>query len=302
MAEQGGFCGGKFHYFKFCVDLLYGCPGYASGSGGNAFAASKIVDAVTDLFAGYLVDRTNTRWGKGRPYEWAIVAEWILTFIMYSTPASASTTFKAVWLLVTYIMINSICTTLLSAAQNPYMIRAFATNNQRVRLATFGGIVIMVASMAINIIFPKLMANIATSPAGWSRLMLLIAVPMAVIGILRFFFVKETIEIHEDKAQEVVRMKDVFLVLARNPYVYMVGIMYFGYSLVTGMGVNTYYFKYAMGDVELMSGASAISIVALPLLAVFPALMKRATKGLLVQAGCIAYIIAGFLWYLKWYP
>lgn len=277
----------------YCTDALDMPPALV----GTLLAASKIVDAVTDLFAGYLVDRTNTRWGKGRPYEWAIVAEWILTFIMYSTPASASTTVKSVWLLVTYIMINSICTTLLSAAQNPYMIRAFATNNQRVKLATFGGIVIMAASMAINIIFPQLMANIATSPAGWSRLMLLIAVPMAVIGILRFFFVKETIEIHEDKAQEVVKMKDVFLVLAKNPYVYMVGIMYFGYSLVTGMGVNTYYFKYAMGDVKLMSTASAISIVALPLLAVFPALMKRATKGLLVQAGCIAYIIAGFLWY-----
>jgi hypothetical protein len=51
---------------------------------------------------------------------------------------------KAAWLLVTYVLINSVCTTLLSAAQNPYMIRAFETNEQRVKLASLGGIVIMV--------------------------------------------------------------------------------------------------------------------------------------------------------------
>ena len=84
----------------------------------------------------------------------------------------------------------------------------------------------------------------------------------------------------------------------------MVGLMYFGYMLVTGMGINTYFFTHVMGDIKLMSSASAIAIVALPLLVVFPALMKRMTKGMLVQAGCIAYIIAGLLWFFRYssYP
>ena len=36
-------------------------------------------------------------------------------------------------------------------------------------------------------------------------------------------------------------------------------------------------------------------MVALPLLFVFPAIMKKTTKSMLVQVGCIAYIIAGLL-------
>ena len=75
----------------------------------------------------------------------------------------------------------------------------------------------------------------------------------------------------------------------------MVGFMYFGYMLVSGMGVNTYFFTWVVGDIKKMSAASAIGMVALPLLFVFPAIMKNATKSLLVQAGCIAYIIAGFI-------
>lgn len=275
----------------YCTDSLGMPPALV----GTLLAVSSVVDAITDLFAGYLVDKTNTKWGKGRPYEWAIVAEWIITFLMYSTPAGASLVVKAVWILVCRILINSVCTTLLSACQNPYMIRAFATNNQRVKLATFGGIVIMLASMAINIAFPIMMANIATSPQGWSHMVLLIALPAAFIGIMRFFFVKETVKVMDASEHEEVKLSDVFSVLKNNPYVWMVGFMYFGYTLVTGMGINTYFFTWVVGDIKKMSAASAIAIVALPLLFVFPTIMKNATKSLLVQAGCIAYIIAGFI-------
>lgn len=275
----------------YCTDSLGMPPALV----GTLLAVSSVIDAITDLFAGYLVDKTNTKWGKGRPYEWAIVAEWIITFLMYSTPAGASLVVKAVWILVCRILINSVCTTLLSACQNPYMIRAFATNNQRVKLATFGGIVIMLASMVINIAFPIMMANIATSPQGWSHMVLLIALPAAFIGIMRFFFVKETVKVMDASEHEEVKLSDVFSVLKKNPYVWMVGFMYFGYTLVTGMGINTYFFTWVVGDIKKMSAASAIAIVALPLLFVFPTIMKNATKSLLVQAGCIAYIIAGFI-------
>ena len=40
---------------------------------GTLIMMSKIFDGFTDLVAGYLVDRTHTRFGKGRPYELAII-------------------------------------------------------------------------------------------------------------------------------------------------------------------------------------------------------------------------------------
>ena len=35
---------------------------------GSLLFASKILDAFTDIFAGWLVDNTHSRLGKGRPY------------------------------------------------------------------------------------------------------------------------------------------------------------------------------------------------------------------------------------------
>lgn len=42
----------------YCTDTL----GLEPAIVGAIFALSKIVDAVTDVIAGFIIDRTNTRW------------------------------------------------------------------------------------------------------------------------------------------------------------------------------------------------------------------------------------------------
>lgn len=51
---------------------------------GILLMASKIVDAFTDIFAGILVDNTNTKWGKGRPYDLAIIGQTLCTILLFS--------------------------------------------------------------------------------------------------------------------------------------------------------------------------------------------------------------------------
>lgn len=260
---------------------------------GTLLMISKLTDGITDLFAGYIVDNTKTRFGKARPYEFAIIGAWLCTWLLFSAPGEASLTIKSIWVLAMYICVNSICVTLLSACNNAYMIRAFKTNGQRIKVASFGGIAIMLGSIIANISFPILMNRIATSPAGWSKLMAMVAVPMALIGILRFVFVKETVQVEE--TGEKPQMKDVMVVLKKNPYVYMIAFMQLVYSLVTGMGINQFFYTYIVGDIEKMGMANLFAIVVLPLLAVFPLLMKKVAMGKIVQIGCIAYVISGIV-------
>ena len=260
---------------------------------GILLMGSKVVDAVTDLFAGYLVDRTETKWGKGRPYEFAIFGVWLCTWLLYSTPAEAGTTMKAIWIFVMYMFVNSVFTTLLNASGNPYMVRAFGDNEQCVRLASFGGIIIMVASIVINITFPIAMTRIATSAAGWRKMIGMFALPLAVIGILRFFFVKETEKV--DTVSEKVSFKDVLTVLKENKYVYMVIALQLVYSLVTGTGVVTYYFTYIVKNLEVMGVVSSVSVFVVPLMIFFPLMLKKVPMGKMVQIGCVFYAIGSFV-------
>ncbi len=264
---------------------------------GLLLMGSKVVDAFTDLFAGYLVDKTETKWGKGRPYEFAIIGVWLCTWLLYSTPAEASATVKAIWLFVMYVFVNSVFTTLLNASANPYMVRAFGNNEQRVKLASFGGIIIMISSIVINMIFPIAMTRIATSAAGWRKMIGMFALPLAVIGMLRFFFVKETEKV--DIVSEKVSFKDVVAVLKDNKYVYMIIALQFVYSLVTGTGVVTYYFTYIVKNLEIMGLVSSVGVFVVPLMVFFPVMLKKIPMGRIVQIGCILYTIGSFIIFLS---
>lgn len=260
---------------------------------GSLLAVSKVIDAVTDLFAGYLVDRTNTRWGKGRPYELAILGVWLCTWLLYSAPAQAGSGVKIAYVFFMYLLVNSIFTTLLNASGNPYMVRAFKTNGQRVKLASFGGIVVMVASILVNMILPIGIARMATSAPGWSAMTAMFAVPLGLIGILRFLFVKETEKV--DTVFERVSFRDVLTVLKENPYVYMILAIQLIYSLVTGSGISTIYFMYVVNNLEIMGFVSAISVIVLPVMAFFPLILKKVPNGKMVQIGCVFYAAGSLL-------
>lgn len=91
-----------------CMTIVYGylmiyCTntlGLSSALVGTLLLCSKVFDGITDLFAGYLIDNTNTRFGKARPYEFAIIGVWICTWLLFSCPTEWSYTVKAVWLFV----------------------------------------------------------------------------------------------------------------------------------------------------------------------------------------------------------
>jgi Na+/melibiose symporter-like transporter len=256
---------------------------------GTLLMATRLLDGVTDIFAGYIVDRTNTRWGKARPYEFAILLVWVAMWAMYATPTGLSDVFKYVWVFTAYSIVNAVGITLLSANNNAYMIRAFSSNAQRVKIASLGGGVIMIAAVAINIIFPMLLQQMGSTAEGWRVMMAGFAIPMALIGILRFVFVKETnpVEVSTDPP----KVKDIFRVLRANPYALLVAAMYFLYSAATGLGIATYYFKYIVGNISLMGIATAVSVLVVPLLFIFPAIMKKISMGKLIVLGSIAALI-----------
>ena len=52
------------------------CLGISAGVIGALLLASKLFDGITDLIAGYFVEKTNTKLGKGRPYDLCIIGVW----------------------------------------------------------------------------------------------------------------------------------------------------------------------------------------------------------------------------------
>ena len=266
----------------------------SAGLVGTLLLASKLIDGVTDLFAGYIVDNTHTRWGKGRPYEWCVVGMWLATLLLFCVPAGAATPVKAAWILIMYLFANSIFNTFLNANGTVYMVRAFSTERQYISLSTYGGVVPMLIVAVFNIIFPALMGSLATSQGGWIRLVAIFAVPLTVLGMLRFFVVKETHDVDAKTGGNKVAFSDILAVLKKNPYIYMMAAASLVLNIITNMGVNVFYFTDIVGNVGLMGVLAATQFIILPMMFIFPQILKKISVMKLMRIGILC-AITGFV-------
>lgn len=273
----------------YCTDTL----GMPAALVGTLLMASKIFDGITDLVAGWLVDNTNTRWGKGRPYEFSIIGVWICMFLLFSTSVQWSLAVKAVWVFIMYTLIFSIFSTLLNACETPYIIRAFKTPVAITKVSAYGGILITVGCMIVSISFPIFVGTIATSAAGWRKLILMYAVPLIALGILRFLFVKEE-KIEEGKKEEKVSLKNVLQVVKGNRYAWLLGIAALCPQLVMGMSAATYYFTWNVGDITVYSTIQAAGMLTMVVMFIFPVLMKR-FSGMQLTGAASAIGIVGYM-------
>lgn len=262
---------------------------------GTLLMFSKVLDAVGEMFAGILVDNTNTKLGRGRPWELCLIGLWLSQIALFSIPADASMTVKSIWLFVTYALTQSIFQTMLQAAQLPYMVRAFKNKTVMTKLQSYGGILGTILAMTVSVSFPRLMKTIATSPAGWTKLVAMYGIPLMLVGLLRFFFVKEDVKIENEDKEEKVTFTNIIQLIRTNKYVWIILGITLALQMIQGMGASSYYFKYIVGDIGKYGSLQVLTIAILPLMALFPMLIKKFSLSQVVGFGALIGFVGYFL-------
>ena len=253
---------------------------------GTLLMATKLFDGVTNLVAGVIVDKTNTKLGRARPYELSIIGVWICTWLLFACPPGFSMTAKVIWVFSMFIFVDSIFSTLLNANNTAYMVRAFSKREHYVAISSYGSIIVFLGAIAVNVSFPMLMARMATSPEGWKTLIAIYAVPSLLIGLLRFFFIKETNNV-DTVSGEKVNFKELMAVLKNNRNIYTIALMLFVFNFVANMGVGVYYFTYIVKNVGLMGPLALTQVVILPLVFLFPMIIRKFSTTKLIFAGLL---------------
>ena len=73
---------------------------------GTLFIALRIIDAVSDPLMGILADRTNSRWGRFRPWQlWIALPIGIVGVLTFTVP-DVSMNMKILWAFVTYFLLS----------------------------------------------------------------------------------------------------------------------------------------------------------------------------------------------------
>ncbi len=256
----------------YCTDTLGLNPAIL----GTLLMVGKIIDGAVDIFYGWLVDNTNSKLGKGRPYELCIIGNTLCTVLLFSASPEWSMIAKYIWVFSMYTLVFSLFSSLRSAGNIPYTIRAFSNNQTLLtKVASYGGMVTMFGSIAVSTTFPMVMAKLATSAGGWTAVLAIYMVPLTLIALLRFFLIKEDPSVDAGKQYQKVELKEIFTMLAKNKYVWFYALASLCFNVSTSLGAASYYFKWIVGDEGKAGLVSIMSFLLVPVMITFPIIMKK---------------------------
>jgi len=279
----------------YCTDVL----GMSASLVGIILMVSKFFDGITDLISGFMIDNTRTKWGKARPYELCIVPIWIFTILLFMAP-KASIGLQAAYVLIMYTLVQSIFVSLLHSGEPVYLLRSFRSDKDRVATLTVSSLIATLIGSIFTMALPKLVANAGTSSASWVKMVICISIPFAIIGLLRFFLIKEVdIESSDysnrerlkehDKKKEHLKFLDGFKAIGKNKFLIIFSIMLFMIIMCAGLlgSASIYYFKYWVGDIGAMSLFNATVLASLIMMVLFATLSNKFGKGNVLKAGLV---------------
>ena len=89
----------------YCTDVA----GIAAGVVGTLMLIARLFDGVSDLFMGIIIDKTNTRWGKARPWIARLcIPLAVCTVLMFSVPSAFAGKAQIAYMFLTYNLVSTI--------------------------------------------------------------------------------------------------------------------------------------------------------------------------------------------------
>lgn len=257
----------------------------------------KIFDAITDIIAGVIIDKTKSPRGKARP--WLLRGGIPLAICMaaiFFVPAELGTGAKLFLVAVLYALTVSVFGTLFGCARYAIIPRMSKDMGERGVLSSLNdGIMSLVAGLAMALVM-----IMAYSPLGWKGTFTIFASSGLIGSILGWAFVREMPreEIGEDEKASV-PVKDLIRSLFTNKYALLFLIIAMVQFIAQGMLQlgGSYYFNHVMGNPTMMSTTMFVSMIpALIAMFVAPAVMKRTSR--LFAYGCAIGAILAIIVYL----
>ncbi len=261
---------------------------------------SKIIDAVTNVCMGYIIDRTHTREGKARP--WLLLSAPLLTVtgILLFTVPSGSETVQVIWVMVSYNLFYSFAYTIFNMSHGLMVPLSIRDTTQRGSLSVFNQISnIMMTGILVALVFPMVIMPIIGADQGkWIALMSLLSILALPLTLVEYYFTKERVTL-ETQAEEAVSvpLKQQLKAIFTDRYMLLI----YAYFLVYILGTSiknlslVYYCNYVLGTYNDGMTQTLISVIGgvpmgIGIFAVWP-LAKKFGKRNLTLAGFILYTI-----------
>jgi GPH family glycoside/pentoside/hexuronide:cation symporter len=222
--------------------------GITAGAAATILMAARLWDAFADPIVGVLADRTNTRWGKFRPWILFTALPWSIVMVLaYTTPRGWSMSAMIAYAAITNILLM----TIYSMNNMPYSALGGVMTgdvDERASLNSFRFVSVNIAQFIVGGLTLPLVAKFAVGhdrQYGWQMTMSIWAVLCLVLFVITFATTKERIK--PEATQKSSAKQDFRALLRNSPWVvmFLMTLVHFAILSFRGGALYNYYHHYA---------------------------------------------------------
>ncbi len=269
---------------------------------------SKIIDAITNIIMGQVIDRTRTKEGKARP--WLFLSAFLVpvTAVLLFTVPNGSETVQVIWVMVSYNLFYSFAYTIFNMSHGLMVPLSTRDSTARGGLSVFNQITtIMMSGILVALVFPMLiMPAIGADKSKWILLMSILSILALPLTLMEYFFTKERITEEAAAAGETEKRSfgEQMKILFTDKYM----LLMYGYFLITTIGTTikniglVYYCNYVLGTYNDGITQMLVSVIGgipmgIGIFAVWP-LAKKFGKRNVTMVGCSLIAIGSMICWL----
>ena len=251
------------------------------------FAVSKLIDGISDIAIGNIVDHTRSKMGKARVWLLRMCLPMSVSLVLvFSVPQTFPSTLKYIYIFVIYNLVNSVFLTFM---QVPYfsMISLMTRNGEeRGILGNIQQLFQSIGTILINAFFIPLLtlfSDCADNPntqAGFTGAIIVVSVFVFVSTLITVFSTKERVSGAETNTSEVGPAAAVKALLRNKYWVMLFFAVFFTYLIMIFMSASgTNYALYVLKDYSKFGLlANSVSVSQLAVMLLTPYLMKKLGK------------------------
>jgi len=232
-------------FLTFFYTDVFGLP---TATVATMFLVTRLWDAVNDPVMGTIADRTNTRWGKFRPYILLMSLPLCVMGVLAFTTPDFSVTGKLIYAYITYNLLMMTYT----AVNVPYsaLMGVITPNSmERTELSTYRFVAAFIGGLIVqgSMLFLVQYFGNGNDATGWQWAMACLSGLALLLFIVTFATTKERVSPPKEQKNVLkVDLKDLF---SSKPWLLIAGATIFQLLfIVIRSSMIIYYFKYYVGD------------------------------------------------------
>jgi len=177
---------------SFIIIYMTDVVGVAGSVIGTIILICRFADGASDLFMGSVIDNTNTKMGKAKPWVfWTAPILGVLTFLLFNIPDFVGYSGKIVYIFIIYFLISVVFYTANNVAYSSLISFMSKDEKDRVSLGSIRFIFSNISVLCITTFTTYLVTLFGENQQGWTYTALVYAFLCAVPLMITGYFVKE---------------------------------------------------------------------------------------------------------------